>query len=338
MNQQQQKKIINPYNKYIFSAKLSLAISSILAIIVIISLWFIWSNLHNISSIKKNSVSQINSSKAELQTTQDDLTKIKNQMQNQTNEQKKLADSVNQTDNSNAINTNQVITLLQLAEIQIASQGKSDSTIELLQQSITIIKNTTTIDQSIATSINKILSKLKNNKQPQASNALANITSLNMLITNLSFTPATDDTTTQVTNNKDKDNKDSIYNTIKSYLKQLIVVRYHKTPTKPLQDAQAELLFKQAMLLKSNEARWAFMQNNSDIYLQSLSDITDQLSSTTLINTNQKNKITSLINTIKKTPPNNQRDIALQLNTITTKLINSSYSKQQTKNTNGGKK
>ena len=189
----QPKKIVNPYNKYIFSTKLSLVLSVFSLLTLVFALSLIWYNVKHIEKIKSNFTQNTTGIHQTLTSTQQSLNNLTQQLQQQSELETKLSKMVDHPQKNTQIQLiHRALSLLQLAQLQLTTQVNTATSILLLNQAnhtLSLLSNA--LSAPYNKKITAIINEIKDAKNLDIGAQIQQLSALRETILQLTFIPTT---------------------------------------------------------------------------------------------------------------------------------------------------
>ena len=324
---QPSKKIVNPYNKYIFTTKVSLVVAIITLIIAIVAVTMTSLSHKHIEYLQTQISDQ---SKTVNQQLQQQSQSVSQQLQTQSETIRKM-DTTSQVaihhlneeweDHSQLLRSmsrhlteahehgdeeqiDLAIHQLQLAQLQLATQINTAFSIKLLDSAQRALSTATNLQQRkpFINSIDQISKQLNGAKNVDVQSTIQTISKLRQQILTLSFTPQKNMTDPKVTHSSSTaslSTREARRKAVKNTLKQLFTVQYHKVPISVIKHTEQITQFQQYLLLKLSELEWSLLNNHDDLYTSSLNTIMQEVKNIQ-INPDEKNAINQQIQSLYK--------------------------------------
>ena len=273
----QPKKIVNPYNKYIFSTKISLVVAIATFVIAVVAIIMTEYSLKNLDQLQ----TQLQQQTKSMQDTYSANQTVVKHLMHQSQQQDKQIDLLNQRithqfEHSDRQWVEQAQRQLQLTQLLLTTQLNTTTSIQRLttaQKALSQLPSSFYDDAN--TAIKNIIHQLKDSNTINVNNTIKMIQSLREMISKISFVPENENTFTAPTTQTNS----SYWDMSKDVIKQLFTVHYHSTPVSPIKNSNQGHQLQQYLLLKTSELEWALLNNDYAFYQNNLKIIQQQLHS-----------------------------------------------------------
>lgn len=255
--------------------KLLSILSIILAVIAIAFCVFLWQESKQITLVASQLDDVKSQAQTRIQSLEDELTQ---QQKNIETTQLSLSTLEKASNNVQREQTlNQIHYLVQLANIQLKVDTHPDNALKLLQLSSKLLRSLNDSDLSVLNdSINKDIQTLNALQKINTTDLIGKIDVLISQINQLSVTPkkiSLDMKPITATNDETNNSwRDKLIQALVG-LKDLVIIRKNEAPSQPLVSPSQEFFLKQNIQLKLEQAEWAVLHANPDLYKAALSQV-----------------------------------------------------------------